>query len=284
MDRRLAVIAGAILAGAGALGMTGRRRDRPEEGDAATEAVTPETGTQPAQDAMATADGSDAAPAEVERPAPDAPGSRRAPQGAGSPATTSHGNAPVDMAAAISRHTKVSGLATIPFLYGTAVAKPAEPEQARPLADVLMEVVQGYPIDPGRMVDLRCRLAEMGAAIDDGRLAEGTAMVDFDWMAGPGIMMNMVVSVLATREYARINFADVQGNLRAPELDVYIRGSQTRIVPDATVRTMDVEDRRSEATVTRAKLRAMSSGIQVHPGDAAGVLRRCRITGTPFTG
>jgi hypothetical protein len=167
----------------------------------------------------------------------------------------------------------------------SSVPMPEAPQHAlpeRPLGDVLVELVASYPVDAGRMLDLRLALQELGGAIETDVLAEGAVVVDFDWTPGPGLLMNMAIAVLATREYVRINFADTQGNLRAPELDVYIREGEVRIVPDATARSVDLDERRSEATVTRAKLRAHGQGIQVHPGDAASVLARCRIVRSAF--
>jgi len=281
MDRRLAAVAGAILAGAGMLGIAGRRRgaaDPRTEDMAVTAAHVPDETT--IEDDAPAQVGTSATVPDHDGPVPPvgAETAARAPLGVGFPIAGTWSGGSIDLGTMMGRGTVVSDLTVSPFYRGTP-----KPDPTRPIADALIEVLKGYPIDPGRMVDLSRSLREMGAAIDDGRLAEATTMVDFDWLVGPGMLMSVVVSVLATREYARINFADMQGNLRAPELDVYIRGTETRVVPDATVKAMDVEERRSETAVTRAKLRAMSNGIAVHPGDAAQVLQRCRIVGSPFT-
>jgi hypothetical protein len=246
MDRRLAAIAGAILAGAGVAGMLARRH-----------------GPAPADDRPPLPEPTDVVPAGTER---QDEGGHAVPTG-----RTPLGIAfPVAMAEAGAAGSEGATTAEA----GTCVL---ETRPALPLGEVLAEVVSGYPLPADRMLDLRIALGRTADAIEAETLAEGTVVVRFDWSPAPGLFVEMAVSVLATREYARVNLCDAQGNLRAPELDVYVREGEVSVVPDATARTVDLEERVSEATVTSLKLRALADGVRIHPGDAASVLRRCRI-------
>ena len=251
MDRRLAALAGGVLAAAGALGMLNRRH---------ADASEAPTAPQPDMPIFETPD------------APEAPQEEQVISLGWEPGR------PFE----IDRHVSVRlGASPLPSV---TYAIPVTPKPVvRPLRERLIELVASYSMPVDKRLDLTIALREIGDAIEAGHLEEGTAVVDFDWSPGAGLMMSLAVAVLATSSYVRINVCDLQGNLRAPELDVHMQGDDIRVMPDATARTVDLDERRSEAAVTRQKIKAIAQGVKIHPGSAAGVLARCRIAGTPFT-
>jgi len=247
MDRRLAAIAGGVLAAAGALGMLGRRH------------------------AAVSID-----PAPVDHDAPlAAPDEAEAEPQVHYIGTGWTSGAPFDLGQALA---SAGGSAALPAPFFQV----PEPEPVRPLADTLYDLVSGYSMGADRLLHLRTALRSLGGAIESGALEEGTVVVDFDWYAAPGLMMHLAVSVLATAGFVRIDVSDLEGSLRAPELNVHIRGNDVQAIPDRTAQSVDIEERRSEALVTRLKLKAIAEGVSIHPGSAAGVLARCRVSGSPF--
>ncbi|MFZ3482209.1 hypothetical protein [Sphingomonas sp. 3-13AW] len=153
---------------------------------------------------------------------------------------------------------------------------------AEPLSEVLPRLVDPYLVDPGKKLQLRLALRDVAGALERGDLHEGTVVVDLAWSPGAGVLIDLAIAVLATSSYVRINVCDLNGNLVAPELDVHLRGNDVRVLPDQTSRVVDLEERRSEAVVTKHKLKAIAEGRPVHPGDASAVLERCRIIRSPF--
>lgn len=246
MDRRLAAIAGGVLAAAGALGVFGRRHP------AVSIDPTPVDSDGPVVEASDT--------------------------DAGAPyvATGWTGDATFDVGQALAAQ-RTSAPVPSPFY-----RVPAEPEPARPFADTLQDLVAGYSMEADRMLLLRTGLRQLAEEIEAGRLEEGTVVVDFDWHAVPGLLMHLAVAVLATRTFVRIDVCDLDGMLRAPELNVHISGSDVRVHPDRTAQTVDIEERRSEALVTSLKIKALAAGTAIHPGSAEGVLARCRVPGRPL--
>jgi len=245
MDRRLAAIAGGVLAAAEALGMFGRRH--------AAVSIDPTPVDQDTPLAL---------PADAE------------PQVhyVGTGWTT---EAPFDLGQALE---SAGGSAPLPSPFFQMPV----PETVRPLADILYDLVSGYSMEAERLLCLRLALRSLGEAIESGALEEGTVVVDFDWYGAPGLMMNLVVAVLATAGFVRIDVCDLEGSLRAPELNVHIRGNDVQVMQERTAQSVDIEERRSEALVTTLKLKAIAEGVTIHPGSAAGVLARCRISGSPF--
>lgn len=253
MDRRLAAIAGGVLAAAGALGMMSRRH-----------VGTSETPTTTDLDAPL-----------VDVASPDEPGKPS------EPFYVATGWMP-------GRSFEIDQMAVGPVSQSAALpsvtySMPTTPPAPPPLGDRLVELVSSYGIPADKRLVLTLSLRAIGDAIDAGDLEEGTAVVDFDWSPGAGLLMNLAIAVIATSGYVRINVCDLDGNLRAPELDVHIRGDDMRVLPDTTARTVDLDERRSEAAVTSQKLKAIREGVRIHPGSAASVLTRCRIVGSPFT-
>jgi hypothetical protein len=247
MDRRLAAIAGGVLAAAGALGMFGRRHAAVSIDPAPVEQDTPLAGT------------ADAEP-EVHYIA----------TGWTSEAPFDLGQAPVSSGAS----------APLPSPFFQVPLPESEP--VRPLADTLYDLMSGYSMDAEKLLNLRIALRSLGQAIESGMLEEGAVVVDFDWHAAPGLMMNLAVAVLATAGFVRIDVCDLEGSLRAPELNVHIRGNDVQVMQDRTAQNVDLEERRSEALVTTLKIKAIADGVAIHPGSASGVLARCRVSGSPF--
>lgn len=257
MDRRLAAIAGGVLAAAGAIGMFSRRH--------APVSIDPIETDVPLADTAATDD------------VPEGGTMFYVSQGWSPDTPFDLGQAGMTLAAGRSAELPS------PFYAVPEVQEEPEPAPVRPLSEILCELVSGYSMDADKLLVLRMALRPIGDALEAGTLEEGTALVDFDWSPGSGLVMNLVTTVLATRSYVRINVCDLAGNLRAPELDVHIRGDDVRVLPDTTARTVDLDERRSEALVTSLKLKAIQEGVAIHPGSASAVLARCRIGGTPFT-
>lgn len=250
MDRRLAAIAGGVLAAAGALSMFGRRH-QPVSID-----PTPTDPTAPLADMS------------------------------GAPVTETHcvamgwsSEEPFDLEQALA----TGGSAPLPSPFYTVPDVEPEPVPARPLAEVLYDLVSGYSMDADRLLNLKVALRPVAEAIEAGTLQEGTVVVDFDWHPGAGIMMHLAIALLATREFVRIDVCDLDGVLRAPQLNVHIRGDDVQVITDRNAQTVDLDERRSEALVTSLKIKAIAEGVSIHPGSAADVLARCRISASPFS-
>ena len=244
MDRRLAVLAGALIAGAGILGRISRRE---------MSSINPP------------ADGQDATN-QARLPPEYLPHRSATTFGLKAPLLVP-GDGETDETTLIKSKMNLTS---------------AEAPDSKSLSEMIMEIISSYPIDPGKRLELQLEVEKVDSALQKGELVEGTVVVDFEWKPSIGILVSAAIALQITSKYVRINFCDSQGNLRAPELDIYIKDSQFCVIPDVAARMVDLEERRSEAVITRARLKAISEGKQVHPGDITAVLARCRITGSPL--
>ena len=262
MDKRLAAIAGGVLAAAGALGVFGRRHATMTDDRITVDHDMPLADPTTAED-------------EQVEPVEERPDGQKNYVGVTWSGATD-GSFDLGQAIVAAQHST----AALPSVFYSVAPAPVAP--TRPLSDILCELVGGYNMEADKLMLLNMTLKELGDAIEAGKLEEGTAVIDFTWSPGSGLVMQLAAAVLATRDYVRINVCDQEGTLRAPELDVHIRGDDVRVVPDMNARQVDIEERRSEALVTRLKLKAIADGVAIHPGSAALVRSRCRIVGNPF--